>query len=323
MLYSNRRSVLQVSAAGAAVATVAPALSGVVTTAAGAAAPKPKFPGHVPGKIYLGLTGGGFGIAPELSAPVGLRRTYYEWNDVSREIRNITTDHRNKRLPWISFKPPGGGSKGWKPVGDGDFDADIRARARAYAKLNAPVIVTFNHEPHNDGGDPRQFRRAFKRIHDVMEDETGLKHVLHVPIIGEWVFNPYNKQHSPKNFADPGVLRRCAFFGADLYQNDTGERYNVRLRRITRWLDRQGFPNKMVGLGESAATDDFGAPNGATWWRESWAWATESKRVAAIGYFNSDRNNTLGENWLLRQSRSKFDAYDASVRSAHTTRLTV
>ena len=46
-------------------------------------------------------------------------------------------------------------------MASGKYDADIRARARRYAELSKPVIVTFNHEPHNDNtGTPGEFAAA-------------------------------------------------------------------------------------------------------------------------------------------------------------------
>lgn len=318
----NRRQLLKATGAGLVTAGVGSALGlAGAAPAQGAAA---QFPGHKPGKIYLGLSNGGQSLAYTLerTGRVGLRRTYYAWDNVNGELRNIKADHAADRLPWISFKPASKASGGWAAIARGSHDAALRARARAYAQLSQPVVVTFNHEPHNDDtGTPADFARAWCRIHDVMKDETGLRNVVSTPIIGEWVYNPTNRRQDPEQFITGEVLQRCHMLGVDLYQNESGEGYSVRLRRITEWLDKKGYPNKPVGLGETACSMDFSRPNGVEWWNSSWKWAAASQRVAAISYYNSSRHNTLNKDWILWETSAKLQAYKASLASTVATRL--
>lgn len=292
---------------------------GLITPASAASA---VFPGHNPDKIFVGLTGGGWGAADDLGAPVGLRRLFKKWDQVDSEIRDIRADHAANRIPWISFKPPGSTPGSWQAIARGQYDSVIRARARAYATLSKPVVVTFNHEPHTDNGSGSDWAAAWCKIHDVMKSETNLKNVLSTPIGGEWVFNPANKQNNPEDYITSGVLSRMAFLGIDLYQNSSGEGYAVRLDRIVKWLDGKGYSNKMVGLGETGCSDDFRSPTGAAWWTASWNWAVNSNRVFGITYFNSRHNNNNGWNWLLTQSAAKMNAFRASVQSSHAARLT-
>jgi hypothetical protein len=317
----NRRSLLKAAGATAlAGATVGIGLSG----GSPAAAATVQFPGHKPGKIYLGLSNGGASLSDTLSrtGPLGLRRTYYSWGSVSGELSNIRADHAAGRMPWISFKPASTSAGGWTAIASGRYDADLRARARAYAGLSRPVIVTFNHEPHNDStGTPSDFARAWCRVHDVMKSETGLRNVVSVPIIGEWVFNPYNKQHEPEQFITGPVLDRCHMLGVDLYQNSSGQGYSIRLARVLNWLNARGHSTKPVGLGETACSMDFSIPNGIEWWNSSWKWAVSSQRVAALSYFNSVRNNNLEADWRLIETSAKLAAYKTSLQSAASTRL--
>lgn len=311
----TRRTVLGAATTGA----VGVALGGAgAALPAAAAGPRPRFPGHVPGKTYVGITGGGFDAAKDLDAPVGMRRTYYRWGDIDREMKQIAKDHAARRLPWVSFKPPGTAKATWSEIAAGEHDAAIRKRARAYAKIRKPVIVTFHHEPHNDGGKPHEFKRAWIRIHDVLRDTRDLDHIVFAPIIGEWVFNPYNRQVGPRSFLSEGVLKRTPLVGIDLYQNDSGKGYQVRLGRILKWLNRTGHPNKMVGLGETAATDDFGTPDGATWWKEQWAYARQQDRLFALNYWNG---GVLKADWRLTESQSKWNAFNKTVTDKRTTRL--
>jgi len=282
----------------------------------------PQFAGHKPGHIFLGASGPDFATSLAETGSVGLHRTYYSWTGGTGETRNITKDHAANRLPWISFKPPFTTSGGWAAVASGKYDADIRARARRYATYAKPVIVTFNHEPHNDAtGTPAEFAKAWTRIHDIMKSETSLKNVIDVPIIGDWCYNPTNKNGHPEQYITSAVLDRCAFLGVDMYQNSTGDGYSVRMARILNWLDVRGYSNKMIGLGETGACNGFGTPNAVQWWTAGWTWAAaHTSRVAAISYFNSTRGN-LKQNWVLTETAAKLAAFKTSLSSSTACRL--
>ena len=316
----SRRDLLRcasLATAGAAGITAA-------TPGSASAAGTVRWTGHQPGRIYLGVSSDDhISLTEAKTGRLGLQRTYYRWGDARREGATIAADHTAGRLPWISFKPPSDEPGGWDAISAGRFDADIRARARRYASYRKPVVVTFNHEPHNDRtGTPADFARAWTRVHDVMKRETGLKNVVSVPIIGEWTFNPINRGPDPEAYITSAVLSRCAFLGIDLYQNASGDGYAVRLGRVLKWLDARGHTTKMVGLGETGCTNDFGSPTGAQWWSSSWAWAVAHRdRVAAVSYFNSLHNNNSGNDWRLTESASKLAAFRLSVASSTSCRL--
>jgi hypothetical protein len=317
MLQVSRRSLLQTGAAGA----VAAPLAASALAAPASAATTAQFVGHVPNKVYVGVSGLGFEITAQTGA-VGLRRTFYKWDGVAAEIKAIQADHAASRLPWTSFKPPGSASTTWKQIGDGVYDSAIRARARSYATLTKPVIVTFNHEPQTDSGAPSEYARAWIRIHDVMKAETGLKNVIHAPILGEWCWNPVNRRHNPADWMTAGVLSRAHFLGIDLYQTMRGETYEQRVARVFSWLDERGHSTKMVGIGETGCSDDFTTIKGAAWWTASWKYAEARKdRFFATSYFNNLHNNNQGYNWLLTQSSAKLTAFTASVKSTSATKL--
>ena len=317
MLQVSRRSLIQSTALGAVAAPIA---AGALLAPASAAVTGAKFAGHVPGKIYVGVSGLGFEIT-SVTGPVGMRRTFHKWDGIANELKAAKADHAANRLPWTSFKPPGSPSTTWKQIGDGVHDSAIRSRARAYATLSKPVIVTFNHEPHTDSAPPAEFARAWCRIHDVMKAETGLQNVIHAPILGEWTWNPKNRRHDPADWMTSGVLSRCHFMGIDLYQTRSGETYEQRVARVLAWLDVRGLSTKMIGIGETGCSDDFALKGGA-WWRASWQYAVaRHDRLFAASYFNTRHNNNEGYNWLLTQSSSKLSAFTESVRSTTATKL--
>lgn len=276
------------------------------------AAPAPAWPGHKPGKVYFGVACGGDMAASVRRAggEFGANRTFYQWDQAARETKLIGRDHAAGRLPWVSFKPPSNTKGIFRRIASGAFDSDIRARARRYAKLRKPVIVTFNHEPQTDLnlGSGADWAAAWCHIHDVMKDETNLKNVASVPILGEWIFNPTNKRDNPAEFAPRSVLQRSSFLGIDLYQNNSGQTYATRLERIVDYCDDAGFPKLMVGVGETAAADNVSSNmNGATWWRQSWNWVQDNRdRVGIVCYF--DREKGLPGRWHIDETVAKRNA---------------
>ena len=316
----DRRDLLKLAglaaaSTGALVATAGPALAAAV----------PRWPGHQPGKIYLGLSVQGDPTQQLAAAgPVGMFREYFSWPS-GRDIADIKFHQAAGRLPWVSFRPPTEQHGAWAAVASGQYDADLRARARPYAQLAKPVVVTFSHEPHTtlSIGSPADFAAAWCRVHDVMKSETGLKNVVSVPILGDWVFNPINRGPDPEAFLTAAVLSRAHFIGIDLYQNNSGGTYADRVPRILSFLDARGHSDLMLGLGETGACNGFRSPSGATWWKDSWAWATaHTDRLGAVSYFSSLAFNNLNKDWLLSESKDKLGAFRASVVSSTACRLT-
>ncbi|OLT16599.1 hypothetical protein BJF80_04350 [Serinicoccus sp. CUA-874] len=256
---------------------------------------------------------------------IGVHRHYYQWSFGRGERSTIANDHANRRIPWVSFKPPGGGTNGWKQIANGQHDSAIRARARGYASYSRPIIVTFHHEPAEEARSsrdlPRQWRRAFCRIHDLMQDETNLRNVVFVPIIGDYTFNPWNKRDRPEDWATPDVVRRSGFFGLDLYQNQSGDGLDERIGRVREHLADAGYPNKMVGLGETGVALKFRNPSAVTWWQRQWQWASRNTdKIGVISYFNSN-NNPSRPDWRLSESAAKLRAFRDSLSSWRSCRL--
>ncbi|HUS65808.1 MAG TPA: hypothetical protein VMZ28_14755 [Kofleriaceae bacterium] len=294
-----------------------------------------RWPGHQPGRIYLGMSTPSDEWSAKLAALApetpGVRRKFYEWNDATAEDAQIDGDHAAGRLPWVSFKPPVTGGtvpQRWDAITSGAYDADIRARAHRYADAGGPVVVTFHHEPSNDAADADgvKWANAWIHIHDVMEAETGLENVAFAPILGEFLFNPSNSQE-PEKWITAGVIARQPFLGIDLYQNGSGDGFEVRLGRIITWLADHGDPDAMVGIGETGSTDHFfdldaADPTAVEWWEDSWAWAVaHTDRIGVVSYFNSTRNSKPDLVWELAESTAKVAAFREALASPVTCRL--
>ncbi len=298
----SRRSFLRGAAATAFAAVAGPALLG------GCA---PHWTGHKPGKVYLGMSAPDYAAALAQTGPVGVRRSFYQWGEVERELAVIAQDHAARRLPWVSFKPPAV-SRPWAAIASGQYDSALRARAAAYATISRPVIVTFHHEPYRDGhGTPAEWAAAWSRIYDVMRQAQPLENVTLAPILQGFVFSAANPPIDPGAYLTDGVLSRAEMLGFDLYQF-AGASHGSRMEAILRWLDARGA-DQPVGLGEVGCSDTLGPPGAAAYWRDAWAWTTaNADRVHVVSYFNSPLNSERP--WQLTASAGLLYAFRQIAR---------
>ena len=201
-----------------------------------------------------------------LGQSYGVHRTYKQWNNWSGVAKEIQRDHAAGRLPWVSFKPPLQGAAGWSGIADGKYDADIKALATTLkANDDKPLLVTFHHEPSNDGTEDegKLWAAAYVHIHDLLKAEGALgPNVSDPPILQDWIFNPTNRLQDPINWATDEVLERVPFMGIDMYQNSSGETFAVRIPRIIDWMADRGYPNMMVGIGETGSTGNWAERSG-------------------------------------------------------------
>lgn len=280
------------------------------------------FPGLVSGQFYLGMSCGTACSTQEalLNRDYGLHRQYKNWGNWSGVAKAIQEDQREGRLPWISIKGPGGGPSGWRALANGSYDADIRGLAATLkANDDRPVFITFHHEPSNDGtdADGASWAAAYCHLHDVLSQLGALANVADPPILGDWLFNPRNSQ-DPAKWLTSGVMHRMPFLGVDMYENSSGETYALRIPRIINWMAVRGY-HKMVGIGETGATDYYGGTTAVQWMNASLNWvAANTDKVVAVSYFNSMVNSRAGVYWPLDETWAKMTAYRNWLASTKT-----
>jgi hypothetical protein len=288
---------------------------------------KGDWPGHIPGQFYLGMAcDDNCAVRGKaLGADYTVHRTFKGWGNWNGVAKEIAADHAAGRLPWVSVKPPQRAVAGWKQVSSGAVDKDIKALATVLkANDDKPVLLTFNHEPSNDAGESegKTWAAAYAHFHDVLKAEGALKNVADPPILGEWLFNTKNKSQDPANWALPSVLSRAPFMGVDLYQGAAGPTMADRLPVVLDWLDKAGYPDMMVGIGEMGATDKYKNTTAAKWINESLAWvAAHTDRIGVVSYFNSKLNSKPNVYWPLDESASKMAAYRSWLTSNKVARL--
>jgi hypothetical protein len=306
-------------AGGAQAATPRGTTSTTSTTTGttGGTSTTPKWPGHQPGKVILGMSCGSACADKEkqLGQAYGVHRQFGKWGDWSRVGKKIAADHAAGRLPWVSVEGPDSGTPaGWRALAAGKYDSEVKALAttlKAYAAK--PVILTFHHEPSNDGTEAEglDWAQASNRFYYVLNSNGALANVAYAPVLGDWLFNAANKSQAPENWLKPAVLRRASFVGIDLYENASGETFAQRLPRILNWLSAQGFPDLMVGIGETGGTDALYPKKSAVqFMNESFTWAqNNTDKIGVVSYFNSTANSRTGVYWPLDETSTKLNTY--------------
>lgn len=86
----------------------------------------------------------------QVGMSLGLHRTYYNPDQVSKAISVVNDDLSHGRLPWISFKLP----YSWADMAAGKGDAWATDLVKRLAQVNGPVWLAFHHEPEGDGNLP-------------------------------------------------------------------------------------------------------------------------------------------------------------------------
>ena len=307
-------------------ATTAPTTTRPATTSPTTSAPSGsvRWPGQVPGKFYLGMScGTDCGDAErKLNTAYGVHRQFKSWGNWGGLAKAIQADHKAGRVPWVSIKGPGGSPSGWQSLAAGKYDSDIKALATTLkANDDKPIMLTFHHEPSNDGADStgKYWAAAYCHLHDLLKSQGALQNVADPPILGDWLFNPRNPQN-PTDWLTSGVMQRMPFLGIDMYENTSGETFGDRIPRIIDWMAQHGYPNKMIGIGETGATDKYKSATGMTavqWMNASLSWvAANTDKVGVVSYFNSMANSRSGVYWPLDESSAKMLAYRTWLASA-------
>jgi len=271
----------------------------------------------VPGKVIMGMSCLSVCAQKEaaLGTTYGVHRQFMSWGNWNGMAKAIQADNKAGRLPWLSFKPPGSSAAGWQAIANGKYDSELRGLATMLkANSSKPVLVTFHHEPSNDAADSagKYWAAGYCHIHDLLKAAGALKNVADPPILGDWLFNARNPQ-DPAAWLTSGVMRRMPFLGVDMYEMQAGETYAQRIPKIISWMAARGFPNEMVGIGETGSTEKLKSQTGMTaaqWLNASFSWAVANPdKVGVIAYYNTEANSKSGVYWPLDESASKMAAF--------------
>jgi hypothetical protein len=305
------------------------------------------FPGHQPGKIYLGYgvdaasCAAGSTLAEE-QARTGATRLgrYYEGNmtSTSAEVSRFESELAAGRLAWISFKE---NPYSWAQIAAGDADDVLAAKAAAYRGVSGPGLITFHHEPSGDGT-PAEYVAAWQRILDVWQAAGGTGQITPTPILNGF-FLGY--PHSGRGYTDDemaewlpdSLIARFRVIGYDGY--DAGSYGNIGIplvkvvRRWREWLLRRQAviadgQRRYLALGETGVffgsdnpavtsyltSGDGDFPGGYPGWTTLWQYLVDTASGdgahVAVNYFNSIVNTRAQCDWSLAARRPTTTAAD-------------
>lgn len=242
-----------------------------------------------------------------------VHRLYQQWT--SPTISSLTlADVADGRLPAISIDSPP-----WKQVAAGRHDREIVAQARAFKALRAPVLLTLNHEPEEEGrrmGTPAQYRAAWRHWVDIYR-RVGVSNVSFTSIMLAYSF-----RH--------GAEVAQSYYPGDAYVDWIGvDGYNwFNVCQDTAWRDFASVfsdfrvwaarHHKPIFIAEVASTEDRHDPTRkADWIRDMGRTLKRWPQVKAVAWF--EHYPTPEQNdcrFRVVSSPQSLRAWQAFVRTA-------
>ena len=196
------------------------------------------------------------------------------------------------------FTRPGHPDVSYRSVLDGEFDAVLRAQARAVAELGVPYFLTFDHEAdankrYNTRGTPQEFTRAWRHIVDLYEEE-GADNAIWVWNVTGWEDNlgrlpglwPGNE------YVDWLSWEAYNMTGCDLMPHwDHIVSFEEAVRPAYEWIQNEGprhgiDPTKPVMIGEMGTTF-IGARETVEWYTQVPKVLPEYERIRAVKVWDS------------------------------------
>ncbi len=222
--------------------------------------------------------------------PMGLRRTYFGWDNRMKAVTMARNDLAAGRLPWVSFKTPG-----WAAMASGAHDSQIDELLRALDSTGGPVWVTFHHEPENDGLAAADWRAMQVKVRERM-NATGVQNLAFAPVLMSWTFDPRSGRN-PDDWFVPGIWD---FAGIDTYTETTASPTN----EIQMWLNTRAWytaKGLKLAIGEwgNRGTDAAAAAEMKSFYDMAVRSGTSGQsQVIGLAYFDSDLNSPKG-GWTL------------------------
>ena len=290
-----------------------------VTVVTSTTVAQPQFPGHQPGKIYLGIsTDGDFDIQGDATGfALAEERTYQPPYETK-----VDYAHTRTAIPWISFKAGDMGVGGanllaqHQGVAGGSGDTFLSNLFDMIASKSNPVILTYHHEPSNDGlkssAEAAAFCNAHQHIWDYGTARTNMKNAIFGMIIGEFFFRESGRVLT--DYCNNQIVNHSHFYGLDLYQNGSkvpAQLFSTRVKNVRAQLRALTNNGEIIfGFGEFAGTNlyrvnqsDTTLPTGAQWTREALDYAfNTTEQIFAVSQFDSVANSPAGTYYPLDEA---------------------
>ena len=313
-----RRVLFAGASAAVGLATTVPPVDGPTPVTAASATPAPLIPpaSGVLFGAYVSPTADGqspdtvSALESSIGRKLDINRIYSNW-DTSEPSSQAVWDISNGIIPLISIDAlTTSGVVPWSQIASGADDAAIVAQAQGLASLNAPVLLSFSHEPAIDtaNGTAADFVRAWRHYVTVVRHYAP--NVSFVLIL---------------NLGSYGPASVAQWYPGDAYVDWVGvDGYNVfgcRGPGGPVWEDFGSiFANfykfavahdKPAAIAEWASTEDPNTPGRKANWITAAGQTLESwPQIKAVSYFDSAGHDPRCA-WTLDSSSSVMTAFSA------------
>lgn len=224
----------------------------------------------------------------QLGHGLGSRRTFFQNGQVAGLVKQVKADHVAGRFPMASIKVPD-----WRRVANGSEDAWLEGMLEKLAALNAPVLLSLQHEPENDIDGDGRTAASFVSMQERAIRKAGniAPKVTVAPLLMQWTFDPGSRRN-PKAW----IPSNCEVFALDVY-NLWATNNKVPWTQFGFMIDRarETLGNIPIAVGEYATHDDPNrAGRAATWMENAYEYALDNN-IIAMNYFHRDYSDKTGE----------------------------
>lgn len=206
------------------------------------------------------------------AAGITSRRIFADLTSTGRDQQSLVDEAVAAGMrPVLSYKLPrlpadqGGGYRISEALA-GTFDGWVNSLGIFLASKNAPIEVTFHHEPRGDLS-PAQFIALQKRYIPLVRKSANIECGI---FLNGWLLDGSTSAKAEfASYTDSDLLDMLDWFGIDAYHEGTPEAPNAtktpgnRIRLTRAWLDARGRQSMPIGIGEynghtAAAVADAG-----------------------------------------------------------------
>ncbi|MGD9957843.1 hypothetical protein [Nocardioides sp.] len=247
----------------------------------------PRFPGD-PGteRSYLGVSRA---VAQPADSGrwlngtrISMSRRYYQADQIALMLDDITADHRDGVVPFVSIKP----DLSWAEVADENDDGWLEAVLSSLQVVTAPVFLAIHHEPENDhdtDNKPADWVAMQRRAFKLVRRKSDL--VTVVPVLMSWTFNPESGR-VPRDW----VVPHCRLMGFDFYNQwapDLLAPWTELLELVGQVREVIG-PNVPIIAPELGCRNDPDDPERASRWMSAAFDDAHWLGVVGLAWFNSE-----------------------------------
>lgn len=246
---------------------------------------------------------------------MGVRRTYESSLPATFANTAARTD-AGLRASWQSVK------SNWANTAAGVYDDAITAFAKSVPDGHN-LMLTWQHEPENDGGVAADFIKGYQRFYSVVKDVRP--DILVGPIFIGWTFDSRNgnRQATQAAYADPIGAKYMDFAGIDPYNTyhfpPAGNKDNwdeAPLQAYTNfidWCDNLAIP---TGIAETACAVDTTHGGGVQRkidWTDTMIQTCDDAGCLAFCWFDTNINHDLDPSMLIEAQPEFIDAWSVQV----------